>query len=163
MLIIKKTFKKIFASVTNASNIPQFLEESRNKFMNGATLADWYVLTAKTKIIETPSKEKADATYKLYDKLTKDSARENYILPLLTSKNIYAISNPLTITLGDIDTYVNRDLATNTNEYAKELKNFYAKLEETAKEQQNFVDFWYRTAKPEVRDRLNPNHSIVVF
>ena len=159
----QKTFKKIFASVTNASNIPQFLEESRNKFMNGATLADWYVLTAKTKIIETPSKEKADATYKLYDKLTKDSARENYILPLLTSKNIYAISNPLTITLGDIDTYVNRDLATNTNEYAKELKNFYAKLEETAKEQQNFVDFWYRTAKPEVRDRLNPNHSIVVL
>lgn len=159
----QKTFKKIFASVTNASNIPQFLEESRNKFMNGATLADWYTLTAKTKIIETPSKEKADATYKLYDKLTKDSARENYILPLLTSKNIYAISNPLTITLGDIDTYVNRDLATNTNEYTKELKNFYAKLEETAEEQQSFVDFWYRTAKPEVRDRLNPNHSIVVL
>lgn len=147
--------------ITTATNVNDFLVQSLGILAPGTTeVSSWFVGASNALIEERSSLQDPSATWKLYDKLNSDPTYQNYILPILTvSKNsIFVISNPTTITFGAIATYVDPTLQGVA--FNAKLDEFKVLLKKAATEQGNYVDFWFRIAKPELRSLLKTNRLV---
>ncbi|MGT2799690.1 ZmpA/ZmpB/ZmpC family metallo-endopeptidase [Streptococcus marmotae] len=157
-LLIKNnpaTYEKWIAPVSGYAKLRDYLSAYRTRF---TTLSenDWFKSATKAHIAEEQSKERPDQPYQIYDQLNRiDHPR--MILPLLnlTTEGIYIMSNMTTLSFGMYDRYMDMSLKeTNPEKYASELERVNKVVDYYAKVQRDHFDFWYRMAKPAVKDRL---------
>ncbi|MTB64489.1 YSIRK-type signal peptide-containing protein [Streptococcus sp. zg-86] len=149
------TYEKWIAPVSGYTNLRDYLSAYRTRF-TALSENNWFKSATKAHIAEVQSKELPDQTYQVYDQLNRiDHPR--MILPLLnlTSEGIYIMSNMTTLSFGMYDRYMDMSLKeTNPEKYASELERVNNLVDYFAKTQGDHFDFWYRIAKPEVKERL---------
>ncbi|MBR3601564.1 MAG: hypothetical protein IKL49_04510, partial [Lachnospiraceae bacterium] len=148
--------------ITDATSIVAFLEKEVAKVGN-ITMDEWFKEASKAIIIEQGSKENK-ANVATYSKLRSDDKLSTYILPLLnvSENSVYLLSNPATITLGLVDSYVDRSLKqTDSAAYQAAVDEWKQELERVAKAQVDFLDVWYRIAKEEDKDELISNRLVI--
>lgn len=147
------TYSKKIAPITKETNILDFIEKSLKKYEPNITASDWFKRESKAYIVEVKS-EYADTS--LYNKMKHDARLRSHLIPLLTlsEDSIYAISTMSTVNYGLVDTYVDRN-----NDTTKET--FKRNLEETAKKQEAFLDFWYRVS--DVKEKLFEGNDILII
>ena len=159
------TFKKLFTNtITNADSLISFLEENRKTLIPDKTMNEWFKETSKAIIVEQSSQLNPNALIGLYSKLSSETNLHSHILPLLTvsENSVYVITNSTTITYGVVDSYVDRNLkVSNAPLYQEKLKGFKQQLDESAKAQRDFIEFWYRIGKPKVHSLLSTNRIVV--
>ncbi len=158
-------YGKLFWDVTGygAMNLGAFLEINRQKWIPDMQLDDWFLNESHALIAEKPSSWNLSANTGLYSRLSEDQTLQSHILPLLTvsEDSIYVISTAATITYGIVDCYVDRNLKnTDPALYREKREQFCEDLERTAIQQREFIDFWHRLAKPEVRGQLSSNRIV---
>lgn len=156
-------WQKLFSSVTTSMTLGAFLEENRQKWIPDKSMDEWFLQTSRAYIVEKTSSWDQSANTGLYSRLYADSALQSHILPLLTvsEDSVYVIANSSTITYGIVDCYVDRELKdTDFARYAEKREQFKQQLEQIAGQQRDFLDLWYRIAKPEVRGQLSSNRVV---
>ncbi len=156
-------WQKLFSSVTTSMTLGAFLEENRKKWIPDMSMDEWFLQTSRAYIVEKTSLWDQSASTGLYSRLYADSALQSHILPLLTvsEDSVYVIANSSTITYGIVDCYVDRDLKdTDFAQYVEKREQFRQQLEQIAGQQRDFLDLWYRIAKPEVRGQLSSNRVV---
>nr|WP_317333844.1 ZmpA/ZmpB/ZmpC family metallo-endopeptidase [uncultured Romboutsia sp.] len=161
----KNAYDKLFkGTITESKSLLEFLETNKNKLEPGTTMDTWFKNTSKALIVEKSSNENPRAITSLYSKLKSDTRLQSHILPLLnvSENSIYVVANSATITYGLVDTYVDRTLKqSNPNEYQSKIEEFKKEVEKAANQQSEFIEFWYRIAKPEDKSKLNSNRLVV--
>lgn len=155
---------KLFWDVTASASLDAFLEENRQKWIPDTSLDEWILEAGNAYIVEKRSAWDGAADRGLYSRLYGDAALQNHILPLLavSQDSIYVIVNSASITYGIVDCYVDRTLKdTNPALYTEKLGEFRQELEGIADQQKEFIDLWYRIAKPDKRGQLITNRVIL--
>ncbi len=150
-------WNKLFFDVTTSMSLDEFLEQNREKWISNTPMNEWFVQESRADIVERPSSWDTSADTGLYRKLYDGAASRSYILPLLTvsEDSVYVISTSTTITYGIVDCYVDRKLKdSDPVRYAEQREQFRQQLEQAAGQQREFIDLWYRLAKPEKRAQL---------
>ena len=152
---VGESFRELFQSITDAPDLPAFLEECQERFMPDRSLAEWFPTAGYAYIAERhfasgaiPAQETA-----LYTKLAQGgTASHAQLLALLTApeNSVYAISTPSTITYGLVEAYQERGPA------------LQRKLEQTADEQMAYLNFWERMLRPET-DRHTMVRNVLVY
>lgn len=158
-------YGKLFWDVTGYSsvNLGAFLEMNRKKWIPDTSMDEWFLKESRAFIVEEPSSWNSSANAGFYSRLYEDSSLRPHILPLLTvsEDSIYVISTAATITYGIVDCYVDRELKdTDPALYGEKREAFREDLEHIAMQQREFIEFWYRMAKPEVRGQLSSNRIV---
>ncbi len=156
-------WNKLFFDVTTSMTLDAFLEQNREKWIPDTPMNEWFVQESRADIVERPSAWDTSADTGLYRKLYDGAASRSYILPLLTvsEDSVYVISNSTTVTYGIVDCYVDRTLKeSDPARYAKQREQFRQQLEQAASQQREFIDLWYRLAKPEKRAQLLSNRMV---
>lgn len=158
-------YGKLFWDVTGYSclNLDAFLELNRQKWIPDISLDEWFVQAGHAYIVEKRSSWDQSPDTGLYRRMCNDNALQSHILPLLTvsEDSIYVIANSATITYGIVDCYVDRKLkGTDPVRYREKREQFQRDLEQIAEQQREFIDLWYRMAKPEVRGLLSSNRIV---
>ena len=128
------------------------------------SMDDWFVQESPAFIVEKTSSWDKTLNNRLYSRLMNESSLQSYILPLLTvsEDSIYVIANSATITYGIVDCYVDRKLKdTDLTRYMEMREQFQQNVEKAAIQQKEFIDLWYRIAKPEVRESLSSNRIVL--
>ena len=154
---------KLFSYVTSSMTLGAFLEENRQKWIPDTSLNEWFLQESRAYILDQSSEWDSSHTG-LYKRLYDDSAFRAYILPLLTvsEDSVYVIANSATITYGIVDCYIDRNIKkTDPVHYAELRETFRQQLEQAAKQQSSFIDFWYRMAKPEKRGLLSSSRIVL--
>ena len=156
---------KLFWDVTgySAMNLNAFLEINRQKWIPDTSMDEWFLNESSALIVEESSSWNSVANTGLYSRLYQDATLQSHILPLLTvsEDSIYVITTAATITYGIVDCYVDRKLKdTDPALYQEKRELFRQDLEHTARQQREFIDLWYRMAKPEVRGQLSSNRIV---
>ncbi|MBD5544310.1 MAG: hypothetical protein HDR01_08765 [Lachnospiraceae bacterium] len=156
---------KLFWDVTgySAMNLNAFLEINRQKWIPDTSMDEWFLSESSAFIVEESSFWNYAANTGLYSRMYQDAALQPHILPLLTvsEDSIYVIATAATITYGIVDCYVDRKLKdTDPALYEEKRDQFRQDLEHTARQQREFIDLWYRIAKPEVRGQLSSNRIV---
>lgn len=161
----QNAYLKLFkGTITESKSILEFLETNKNILEPGVTMDTWFKNASKALIVEMPSKQNPNVTTSLYSKLKSDERLQSHILPLLnvSENSIYVTTNSATITYGLVDTYVDRTLKqSNPGEYQNKIEEFKKEVKKAANQQSEFIDFWYRLAKPEVKSKLNSNRLVI--
>lgn len=132
--------------------------------MQDTSLDEWILEAGNAYIVEKRSSWDGAADRGLYSRLYGDAALQNHILPLLavSQDSIYVIVNSASITYGIVDCYVDRTLKdTDPALYTEKLGEFRQELESIADQQKEFIDLWYRIAKPDKRGQLITNRVIL--
>ena len=154
---------KLFSKVTSSMTLEAFLEENREKWIPDTSLNEWFLQESRAYILEKLSDwDSRDAG--IYRRLYDDTVSRAYILPLLTvsEDSVYVIANSLTITYGIVDCYIDRNLReTDPARYGELREKFLQQMEQGAKQQKAFVDFWHRIAKPEKKGLLASNRVVL--
>lgn len=156
-------YRKLFWSVTSSPTLEAFLEENRKKWMPDTPLNEWFLQESRAYILDKSSAWDSN-NIGIYRRLYDDSLFRSYILPLLTvsEDSVYVIANSATITFGIVDCYIDRNIkATDPVRYAQLREQFRQQLEQAAKQQREFIDLWYRMAKPEKRSLLSSNRIVL--
>ena len=161
----QSAYTKFFqGQITDSKSLLEFLETNKNILEPGVTMDTWFKNASNALIVEKPSKQNPGATTSLYSKLKSEAVLQSHILPLLnvSENSIYAIANSATITYGLVDTYVDRTLKqSNPSEYKNKIETFKKEVEKAANQQSEFIEFWYRLAKPGVKSKLNSNRLVI--
>lgn len=156
-------YRKIFFDVTYSGNLGDFLEKNRSMWIPDISMEEWFLQAGHAYKVEKRSSWNQSENAGLYARMYNDSALRSHILPLLTvsEDSIYVIANSATITYGIVDCYVDRKLRdTDPVRYREKCGQFQQELEQAAEQQREFLDLWYRTAKPEVRGLLSSNRIV---
>lgn len=156
-------YNKLFWPVTSSANLDAFLEEYMQKWIPDMPMNDWFLEESPAHIVDKSSASDGKGTG-IYKRLYDDTISRAYILPLLTvsEDSIYVIANSATITYGIVDCYIDRNLKeTDPARYAQQREEFRGQLEQAAKQQQAFIDCWYRLAKPEQKAKLSSNRIVL--
>lgn len=160
-----KAFANLFKGVvTDKDSLLSFLEDNKNRFAPNIKMEEWFKKASKAIIVEQPSQSNPNATTNLYSKLSSEIGLQVHILPLLTvsENSIYVITNSATITYGLVDSYVDRSLKESNNTlYQEKINQFKQQLEKAAKQQHDFIEFWYRLGKPKVHSLLSTNRLVI--
>ena len=160
-----KAFANLFKGVvTDKDSLLSFLEDNKNRFAPNIKMEEWFKKASKAIIVEQPSQSKPNAPTNLYSKLSSEIGLQAHILPLLTvsENSIYVITNSATITYGLVDSYVDRSLKESNNTlYQEKINQFKQQLEKAAKQQHDFIEFWYRLGKPKVHSLLSTNRLVI--
>ncbi|MDU1453423.1 MAG: ZmpA/ZmpB/ZmpC family metallo-endopeptidase [Paeniclostridium sordellii] len=160
-----KAFANLFKGViTDKDSLLSFLEDNKNRFAPNIKMEEWFKKASKAIIVEQPSQSNPNATTNLYSKLSSEIGLQAHILPLLTvsENSIYVITNSATITYGLVDSYVDRSLKESNNTlYQEKINQFKQQLEKAAKQQHDFIEFWYRLGKPKVHSLLSTNRLVI--
>lgn len=160
-----KAFANLFKGViTDKDSLLSFLEDNKNRFEPNIKMEEWFKKASKAIIVEQPSQSNPNATTNLYSKLSSEIGLQAHILPLLTvsENSIYVITNSATITYGLVDSYVDRSLKESNNTlYQEKINQFKQQLEKAAKQQHDFIEFWYRLGKPKVHSLLSTNRLVI--
>lgn len=157
-------WRGLFSNITSSMTLNAFLEENRQKWIPDTSMNDWFLEASHACITEKMSSWDEKADIGLYNRLYEDSSFRSYILPLLTvsEDSVYVIANSATITFGIVDCYVDRELRdTDSVRYEEKREQFRQQLEQMATQQRDFIDLWYRIAKPEVRGQLSSNRVVL--
>ena len=142
-----ETFARVLAKDTKSEDLHAFLDYNRQLLTTDKDMNDWFVNTTKghVYIAERASKnqEIANRKHRAYDNLNNWLHR-NMILPLLNVKKaqMFLISNYNTITFGSAD------------KSGKTIDQMKADIDLVADRQLTYLDFWYRLATDEVKDRM---------
>lgn len=155
---------KLFSNITSSMTLNAFLEENRQKWIPDVSLNEWFLQTSRAYIVEKMSSWDNKTDIGLYTRLYDNTSFRPYILPMLTvsEDSIYIIANSATITFGIVDCYVDRGLRdTDLVRYEEKREEFRRQLEDSAGQQRDFIDLWYRIAKPEVRGQLSSNRVVL--
>lgn len=160
-----KAFANLFKGVvTDKDSLLSFLEDNKNRFAPNIKMEEWFKKASKAIIVEQPSQSNPNATTNLYYKLSSEISLQAHILPLLTvsENSIYVITNSATITYGLVDSYVDRSLKESNNTlYQEKINQFKQQLEKAAKQQHDFIEFWYRLGNPKVHSLLSTNRLVI--
>ncbi|MVO76085.1 hypothetical protein GOD97_15230 [Paeniclostridium sordellii] len=160
-----KAFANLFKGViTDKDSLLSFLEDNKNRFAPNIKMEEWFKKASKAIIVEQPSQSNPNATTNLYSKLSSEIGLQAHILPLLTvsENSIYVITNSATITYGLVDSYIDRSLKESNNTlYQEKINQFKQQLEKAAKQQHDFIEFWYRVGKPKVHSLLSTNRLVI--
>ncbi|MFR4162084.1 MAG: ZmpA/ZmpB/ZmpC family metallo-endopeptidase [Paraclostridium sordellii] len=160
-----KAFANLFKGVvTDKDSLFSFLEDNKNRFEPNIKMEEWFKKASKAIIVEQPSQSNPNATTNLYSKLSSEIGLQAHILPLLTvsENSIYVITNSATITYGLVDSYIDRSLKESNNTlYQEKINQFKQQLEKAAKQQHDFIEFWYRLGKPKVHSLLSTNRLVI--
>ena len=142
-----ETFARVLAKGTKTEDLHDFLDYNRQLLTTDKDMNDWFVNATKghVYIVERASKnqEIANRKHRAYDNLNNWLHR-NMILPLLNVKKaqMFLISNYNTITFGSAD------------KSGKTIDQMKADIDLVADRQLTYLDFWYRLATDEVKDRM---------
>ena len=142
-----ETFARVLAKGTKTEDLHDFLDYNRQLLTTDKDMNDWFVNATKghVYIVERASKnqEIANRKHRAYDNLNNWLHR-NMILPLLNVKKaqMFLISNYNTITFGSAD------------KSGKTIDQMKADIDLVADRQLTYLDFWYRLAADEVKDRM---------
>ena len=142
-----ETFARVLAKDTKTEDLHAFLNYNRQLLTTDKDMNDWFVNATKghVYIAERASKnqEIANRKHRAYDNLNNWLHR-NMILPLLNVKKaqMFLISNYNTITFGSAD------------KSGKTIDQMKADIDLVADRQLTYLDFWYRLATDEVKDRM---------
>ena len=142
-----ETFARVLAKDTKSEDLHAFLDYNRQLLTTDKDMNDWFVNATKghVYIAERASKnqEIANRKHRAYDNLNNWLHR-NMILPLLNVKKaqMFLISNYNTITFGSAD------------KSGKTINQMKADIDLVADRQLTYLDFWYRLATDEVKDRM---------
>ena len=142
-----ETFARVLAKDTKSEDLHAFLDYNRQLLTTDKDMNDWFVNATKDHvyIAERASKnqEIANRKHRAYDNLNNWLHR-NMILPLLNVKKaqMFLISNYNTITFGS------------TDKSGKTIDQMKADIDLVADRQLTYLDFWYRLATDEVKDRM---------
>ncbi|MCM1245608.1 MAG: hypothetical protein NC293_08215 [Roseburia sp.] len=157
-------WNKLFSSITSSMTLGAFLEENRQKWIPDMSLEEWFLQESHAYIVEKMSSWDSKTDAGLYTRLYDDAGLQSHILPLLTvsEDSVYVIANSSTITYGIVDCYVDRELKNTAPAlYVEKREQFRQQLEQIAWQQKEFIDLWYRLAKPEVRSQLSSNRVVM--
>ena len=142
-----ETFARALAKDTKSEDLHAFLDYNRQLLTTDKDMNDWFVNATKghVYIVERASKnqEIANRKHRAYDNMNNWLHR-NMILPLLNVKKaqMFLISNYNTITFGSAD------------KSGKTIDQMKADIDLVADRQLTYLDFWYRLAADDVKDRM---------
>ena len=142
-----ETFARVLSKDTKSEDLHAFLDYNRQLLTTDKDMNDWFVNATKghVYIAERASKnqEIANRKHRAYDNLNNWLHR-NMILPLLNVKKaqMFLISNYNTITFGSAD------------KSGKTIDQMKADIDLVADRQLTYLDFWYRLATDDVKDRM---------
>ena len=142
-----ETFARVLAKDTKSEDLHAFLDYNRQLLTTDKDMNDWFVNATKghVYIAERASKnqEIANRKHRAYDNLNNWLHR-NMILPLLNVKKaqMFLISNYNTITFGSAD------------KSGKTIDQMKADIDLVADRQLTYLDFWYRLAADDVKNRM---------
>ncbi len=156
-------YRKLFWTVTDAMTLEAFLEKNRQKWIPGIPMNQWFVQQSPAYILENTSSWDSKNTG-IYKRLYDNTTYRAYILPLLTvsEDSVYLIANSATITLGIMDCYIDRNLReTDPLRHRQLCEKFRQQMEQAAKQQSAFIDFWHRIAQPGKRGLLSSHRMVL--
>ncbi len=150
-------YKEVIAGATGKGDLRSFLNYNMRLFTEDKDLNDWFIHSAKNVYVaepETSTEAFKDKRHRVFDGLNND-VHGRMILPLLNLKkaHIFMISTYNTMAYSSFEKY-----GKNTEEERKELKK---RIDEVAKAQQTYLDFWSRLALPSVRNKLLKSEYMV--
>ena len=150
-------YKEVIAGSTGKGDLRSFLDYNMRLFTEDKDLNDWFIHSAKNVYVvepETSTEAFKDKRHRVFDGLNND-VHGRMILPLLNLKkaHIFMISTYNTMAYSSFEKY-----GKNTEEERKELKK---RIDEVAKAQQTYLDFWSRLALPSVRNKLLKSEYMV--
>lgn len=150
-------YKEVIAGATGKGDLRSFLDYNMRLFTEDKDLNDWFIHSAKNVYVvepETSTEAFKDKRHRVFDGLNND-IHGRMILPLLNLKkaHIFMISTYNTMAYSSFEKY-----GKNTEEERNELKK---RIDEVAKAQQTYLDFWSRLALPSVRNKLLKSEYMV--
>ena len=150
-------YREIIASNTGKGSLRNFLEYNMRLFTEDKDINDWFIHSAKNVYVSEPKTTNPDfinKRHRVFDGLD-NGVHGRMILPLLTLKDahMFLISTYNTMAYSSFEKY---------GKYTEESRNEFKKeIDNVAKGQQTYLDFWSRLALPNVRDRLLKSQNMV--
>ena len=150
-------YREIIARDTGKGSLRDFLEYNMRLFTNDTDINDWFIHSAKNAYIvepETTTEEFKNKRHRVFDGLDND-VHARMILPLLNLKksHIILISTYNTMAYSSFEKYGKNTEA--------EREAFKPRVQEVAKAQQTYLDFWSRLMLPNVRNQLLKSQNMV--
>ena len=150
-------YRDVIAGATGKGDLRSFLDYNMRLFTTDTDLNEWFIHSAKNVYVvepETTTEAFKDKRHRVFDGLNND-IHGRMILPLLNLKkaHIFMISTYNTMAYSSFEKY-----GKNTKEARESLK---PTINEVAKAQQRYLDFWSRLALPSVRDKLLKSQNMV--
>ena len=152
-----EAYREVIGGTIGKGELNGLLGYNMRLFTKYTDLNDWFIHAAKNVYVsepETTTEDFKDKRHRIYDGLNND-VHSRMILPLLNLKkaHIFVISTYNTLAFSSFEKY-----GKNTEEERKELKK---RIDEVAKAQQTYLDFWSRLALPSVRNKLLKSEYMV--
>ena len=150
-------YREMIAGDTGKGDLRSFLDYNMHLFTNDTDLNDWFIHSAKNVYVVEPETTNLDfknKRHRVFDGLN-NNMHARMILPLLNLKksHIILISTYNTMAYSSFEKY-----GKNTE---SEREAYKARVQEVAKAQQTYLDFWSRLALPNVRDQLLKSQNMV--
>lgn len=150
-------YREVIAGDTGKGDLRSFLDYNMRLFTNDTDLNDWFIHSAKNVYVVEPETTNLDfknKRHRVFDGLDNDM-HARMILPLLNLKksHIILISTYNTMAYSSFEKYGKNTEA--------EREAYKARIQEVAKAQQTYLDFWSRLALPNVRDQLLKSQNMV--
>lgn len=143
-------YRDMIGGTIGKAELHGFLDYNMRLFTNDTDLNDWFIHAAKNVYVSEPqttNPDFANKRHRAFDGLN-NGVHNRMILPLLTLKNahMFLISTYNTMAYSSFEKY---------GKYTEEARNEFKKeIDNVAKGQQTYLDFWSRLALPSVRDQL---------
>ena len=150
-------YRDMIGGTIGKAELHGFLDYNMRLFTNDTDLNDWFIHAAKNVYVSEPqttNPDFANKRHRAFDGLN-NGVHNRMILPLLTLKkaHMFLISTYNTMAYSSFEKY-GKLTEEARNEFKKEIDN-------VAKGQQTYLDFWSRLALPNVRDRLLKSQNMV--
>jgi len=143
-------YRDMIGGTIGKAELHGFLDYNMRLFTNDTDLNDWFIHAAKNVYVSEPqttNPDFANKRHRAFDGLN-NGVHNRMILPLLTLKNahMFLISTYNTMAYSSFEKY---------GKYTEEARNEFKKeIDNVAKGQQTYLDFWSRLALPSVRNQL---------
>ena len=150
-------YRDMIGGTIGKSELHGFLDYNMRLFTNDTDLNDWFIHSAKNVYVSEPQTTNPDFVnkrHRVFDGLD-NGVHGRMILPLLNLKkaHMFLISTYNTMAYSSFEKY---------GKYTEESRNEFKKeIDNVAKGQQTYLDFWSRLALPSVRDRLLKSENMV--
>ena len=150
-------YREVIAGDTGKGDLRSFLDYNMHLFTNDTDLNDWFIHSSKNVYVvepETTNPDFKNKRHRVFDGLN-NNMHARMILPLLNLKksHIILISTYNTMAYSSFEKYGKNTEA--------EREAYKARIQEVAKAQQTYLDFWSRLALSNVRDQLLKSQNMV--
>ncbi len=150
-------YREMIAGDTGKGDLRSFLDYNMRLFTNDTDLNDWFIHSAKNVYVvepETTTEDFKNKRHRVFDGLDNDM-HARMILPLLNLKksHIILISTYNTMAYSSFEKYGKNTEA--------EREAYKSRIQEVAKAQQTYLDFWSRLALSNVRNQLLKSQNMV--